>query len=296
MTKGMRFFAATGLVMAAGLGVTASLSWRKPAEISFEPSTGWQASFPDERAVSTIASDAKQPYVIQAKFGKGRLVIIGMHHTKSPGDPELRVLEQHWQEAKPSVAIVEGKPSGVFAAINPVAKFGEPGLIVALARRASVPTFTWHVPEQQLIAELLKSYTAKQVAIFTVGSKYFSDLRFGKPDNSDAILSGLIKTRGQNPGIQGQIDSVQKFDTLWKQEFPGAKDWRDTSDEFGLPGYLEDVANTSRRIRDIHLLNISLRLVAKGETVFAVCGMNHATRLKPMIDEITANGSWAKVH
>ena len=51
--------------------------------------------------------------------------------------------------------------------------------------------------------------------------------------------------------ITNVISSVAQIDAIWKRDFPDEADWRDTSDQFGLPGYLAEIAarlNQARRI------------------------------------------------
>lgn len=276
-------------VVLGGLG---ALSWRKPPELPYESSLSWKASFPNEAAVAKIASDASEPYVVRATIGKGEITIVGAHHIRDPKDPSLAKIEEAWRQAKPTVAFVEGKPSGFLAAINPVGKFGEAGFVAGLARGAGVPTFTWHVPQHDMGEALLKSYAAKQVAMFMMGNKYFADLRFGKPSDPDSVMAELIRTKATD-AVEDEVQSVADYDRIWKEDFPTAKDWRETSDQFGLPGYLEKIALSSRQIRDRHLLNLAIGRAREGERVFAICGMNHATRIEPMLAEIVRNGSWA---
>lgn len=279
------------LIIPVGMGIVGSLTWRKPPDFPFDPKPTWKAAFPEETHVAQIASEANEPYIVRAKFGQGEITIVGAHHTRDPQDPNLAKIESAWNTAKPSVALVEGRPSGPLAAINPVAKFGEAGLVAKLARADSIPTLTWHLRQEDLGQALLEKYTPRQVALFMIGSKYFADLRFGKPSDPNAALQGLIESRSV-PAIKREIRSVADYDRIWKQDFPGAQHWRDTSDQYGLPGYLEEVALLSRQVRDTHLITLALTYAKKGERVFVICGMNHATRIKPMIDEIVANGSW----
>lgn len=279
------------LIIPASLAAVGALTWRQPPDFPFNPEKTWKADFPEEATVAQIASEAKEPYIVHAQIGKGEITIVGVHHTRNPKDPSLAKVVKAWKDAKPAVAFVEGRPSGPLAAINPVAKFGEDGLVAKLARSDYVPTLTWHLRQEDIAPALLKRFKPRQVALFMIGSKYFADFRFGKPSDPDSVLTDLIGSHSDLT-LKDEIKTVADYDRIWKQDFPGAKDWRYTSDQYGLPGYLEEIALYSRQIRDIHLINLALGRARDGERVFAICGMNHATRIKPMLDEIVRNNSW----
>ena len=69
--------------------------------------------------------------------------------------------------------------------------------------------------------------------------------------------------------------------SLWKKYFPAGPDWRDTSDEYALPGYLAAIMTTSNDIRNRQLVTIVKELTQKGERVFLICGSSHAYCVSP---------------
>lgn len=81
--------------------------------------------------------------------------------------------------------------------------------------------------------------------------------------------------------IRISLVTVADIDTAWKRYFPDGPDWREVSDEYGLPGFLKDIS--SNAARDEHFARVLIDLVQKGERVFAVAGFSHAVKLDPVL-------------
>jgi len=103
-----------------------------------------------------------------------------------------------------------------------------------------------------------------------------------------AVAESYIHERSDYPGIENTITSVEQIDAIWQRDFPDEADWRDTSDQFGLPGYLGEIASRSGEARDEHFVRVIIDLVQKGERVFAIAGSSHAVKLDP-----TLQGFWS---
>ena len=114
--------------------------------------------------------------------------------------------------------------------------------------------------------------------MFVVLSPAFSARRFGTAEDSERIVKETIKDRRDYPGIENAFASLADVDSAWAIYFPNGPDWRDVSDEFGLPGYLGDIdANIAR---DEHLVRSIIDLVTKGERVFVVAGSSHPVKIE----------------
>ena len=166
---------------------------------------------------------------------------------------------------------------------NPVEKYGEMGWAFSLARKDNILTYTWEMPRELEIQHVLEIYSKEQVALFYILRPYFSNFRFGKPDNPDAVAIAYINERSDYPGIENVITSVEQIDAIWQRDFSDEADWRDTSDRFGLPGYLDEIAIRSNQARDEHFVRVIIDLVQKGERVFAIAGSSHAVKLEPAL-------------
>ncbi len=265
-------------------------SWTAPR--SFVPKTSLDTDrLMSARQYDQVLSTHPRPYVVERAIGggpgggAGRVVVFGAEHTKDPGHPQLTRLREEWERLKPTVALVEGRPSGPLAALgDPVKQFGESGLVVSLARRASwdggCEIYSWEPDREWEVRTMLAKFPKERVALFYILRPYVSDLRHGKPANPDAALEATRVKRSKWPGLEGAIDSVAAVDAIWKRDFAGLLDWRDTSDAYGWPGYLKEISEVSRDLRTANLAASALELAGRGERVFVVCGSSHAVRVE----------------
>lgn len=100
----------------------------------------------------------------------------------------------------------------------------------------------------------------------------------GRPDDPEAYVAETIQKRQDWHGIAGEITNIDGLEQIWGKYFPDGPDWRDVSDEFGLPGYLGEI--DGNLARDEHFVRVVIDLVNQGERVFAVAGLSHAVKLE----------------
>jgi hypothetical protein len=226
-------------------------------------------------------ADHARPYVVDA----GDVVVFGATHTRDPADRELALLEAAFARHRPTVVLVEGRLGFLLPGLmDPVAKYGEMGKASALARAAGARVYSWDLPKDVLARRLAGKFKPEQVALFVVLTPYFGQLRFGKPSSPDDFVSGFLH-RASIPELAGTLGSVADIDRLWKRDFAGKPGWRDTSDEYGLPGYLGELMSASNDVRNEHLVRLVLHLRGRGERVFAVTGSSHAACVEPALRE-----------
>ncbi|NJN79186.1 MAG: hypothetical protein HC797_01190 [Anaerolineales bacterium] len=96
----------------------------------------------------------------------------------------------------------------------------------------------------------------------------FSARRFGTAEDSEAIVQESIQNKKNYPGIENAFSSIEDVDVVWKNYFPDGPNWRDVSDEYGLPGFLGEI--DTNLARDEHFVQVIIELVSRGERVFAV--------------------------
>lgn len=264
-------------VLGVALALVASYSWRKPDSLPYRPAPSWLTHFAPEDSVGNTTESLK------VLLPNPNVAILGFSHTRDPKDPQFQSAQSVWADFRPTVVLVEGKPSGPLASIGSIEKFGESGFVAAFARQKGLKHYTWDVPEDQMVASLVEHFPKEDVAMLITGNAYFSRFRFGKPADPDAELQSLIDKRGGYTELGGVIKTVADFDRLWKLRCRGAKDWRDTSDQFGLPEPLERVAQRSRQLRDCHLLESISNFSKRGERVLAAVGQSHAIRIEPAL-------------
>lgn len=225
-----------------------------------------------------------RPYIVEIETASGAILLFGASHTKDPADPQIADLKERWDRFRPTVALLEGRLGLLIRGYaDPVRTFGESGFVWALARTSRVKSHTWEPPIELELQQVLRNHPREQVALFYILRPYFSNLRHGRPDNPDAMVEAFRKKRTLWPGLESTFASVAEIDATWRKDFAGLKDWRDTSDEFGLPGYLEEVWKSSNAARDEHFARVLIDLARKGQRVFAVCGSSHAVKLDPAL-------------
>ena len=228
----------------------------------------------------SLSETHARPYLVRAENGSGALLLFGASHTRDPADPQLVRLSREWAAFHPTTALVEGRLGFLFPHLmDPVESYGEMGAVAALARAAGVPLHTWEPEREWEVARMLDSFPAQRVALFYVLRPYFSQLRFGRPADPDGFVEEFRRKRTRYPGLEGTLPSMAAIDSVWTRDFAGLPDWRETSDAYGLPGYLDQLSARSNAIRDEHLAAVLLDLVRRGKRVFAVAGSSHAVKL-----------------
>lgn len=223
-----------------------------------------------------------RPYIYHLKGDKGEIYVLGIDHTNKVDDPQIDSIIRIWNEFKPDMALVEGRLGFLFSWLqDPVKNYGESGKTVSLARKDNVEFYTWEPKKQDEINIMLKYFSPEQVALFYSLRPYLSNFRFGKPENPEAVMQSYIESRTDHDGIRGIITHVNQIDSIWTRDFPGEKDWRNSSDQYGWPeGYLSEMAAFSNDIRNLHQVSAILDLAEKGKKVFITMGSSHAFRIE----------------
>ncbi len=226
--------------------------------------------------------DHARPYVFELSpdGGSGALLFYGSTHTRDTEDPQLADIRDRWDAFHPTLALVESMLGLYPGFLNPVHVFGEMGYVGALARSDGVTLMSWEPSREEEVRGMLRDFPPVQVAMFYVLRPYFGALRFGRPADPEGFVEEYRRKRTRYPGLEGTIPDMAALDSLWKQEFPSGPDWRDVSDEYGLPGFLPPLFSRSNAIRDEHLAAVVLDRMARGERVFVIAGSSHAVKLE----------------
>ncbi|KAB2920246.1 MAG: hypothetical protein F9K22_15005 [Bacteroidetes bacterium] len=227
---------------------------------------------------SERAPSHPRPYVVTMADS---LVLFGAEHTKDPADPQLDSIIAQWDRLRPTVALVEGRLGLLFRwTSDPVKAFGEGGRVVDVAKSGGIRCYTWEPSQDDEVAWMLERYPPKRVALFYILRPYFGQVRHDRPEDPDGWIEGTIARRTRWRGLEGTIAGTAELDSIWRTDFTGRKDWRDTDDRYGWPGYLDELAARSNAYRDEHFARVIVGLVRNGERVFAVCGSSHAVKLE----------------
>ena len=258
-------------------------AWRKLPHYPVSTPVALQVPIMTGTEYEQVIQSHPRPYLVEIRLREGGGVLLyGATHTKDPSDPQIADIGKRWIDFRPTVALCESRLGVLFPGLmNPVRTFSEPGAVHALARKHRIPTYTWEPSAESQVSDLLKSFTKEQVALRFILGPYFSNLRFGRPHDPDAFVEEFRRKRSLWIGIENAFASMDEVQTAWTKHFPEGPDWRDVSDEFGLPGFFADL--DTNRVRDEHFARVVIDLVGKGERVFAVAGLSHAVKLEPAL-------------
>ncbi len=254
--------------------------WRSPGYYTDYPKITLSKPVMTSEEYDKVFETHVRPYIVHYEGSKGAVFLFGASHTKDPGDSQIYRIKEEWKKFCPSVALVEGRLGFLFTwFMEPVKEFGESGLVLELAKKDGIDFYTWEPTFEREIEFQLEKHPAERVALYYVIRPYASNLRHGKPDDPDSFIEEYRTKRTNFPGLENTLPSVASIDSIWKSDFPGAKDWRETSDEYGYPGYLQEIFIRSNAFRDEHFARVIIDLVHKGYRVFAVSGSSHAVKL-----------------
>lgn len=222
--------------------------------------------------------DHPRPYIINYK---NVLTVFGAEHTRDPNHIEIPLIEEEWNKLKPTVALVEGRLDFHLPLImNPVENLGEGGKVKELSSKAGIPIYNWDLSKEDLAKRLVKYFKPEQIAIAQILSPYFGELRHGRPSDPEKYIEEYID-RAKYVGEEKNIRTAEDVDKIWKKYFQPEIDWRNVDDQFGLPGFLEEIATRTNDLRNHHLVNVIHDLFQKGERVFVICGSSHAACIAP---------------
>lgn len=264
------------IILVALMAVVYTWAWKSPSYYTITGTYSAKDSvipFKDYHLVN----DHARPFVVEGK----NYVIFGASHTRDPQDPEIKQVEEKWNKLQPTVALIEGRLDFFLPGVmNPVEKLGEGGKVKQLASKNNIPIYNWDLSKEVLARQLQPTFTAEQIALAQILNPYFGQLRFGKPESPENYISEYFK-RAAYVGQEKNFQTVADIDRAWKKYFPSAKDWRETSDEYELPGYLSAMLTYTNDLRNRQLVAAVKELLAKNEKVFVICGSSHAVCVEP---------------
>jgi len=287
-----RWWAAAAAVV-AGLGLACTGTfWRSPSFVAGDAPSEIRSRILGSADLTKADAAGETTLRVEAPTGApptAAILVFGAVHTRNPSDSQLVRLRQTWAAFKPTVTLVEGRLGFlVRGAMDPVKHYGEAGATAALAKGAGVKLYTWEPTREDEARLLLEHFSAQRVALFLTLRPYFSAYRFGRPKDPERVVEKYRASRAKLPGLEGALPNMAAIDSLWRADFAGHPDWRETSDEFGLPGYLAALSDAANRARDEHLVGVLVTLAARGERVFATVGRSHVPKIRPAIAALAA--------
>ena len=258
------------------LGTVFIVAWKSPKYYTLNKVIVSRDSITPFASYHLIAGHPR-PYIIEGK----NFVIMGAQHTRDPQHPEIATIESKWKSLNPTVALVEGRLGFLMPGVmDPVKELGEGGKVAELAKESGVPLYNWDLSKDVLAEQLKTKFNAEQIALYQILNPYFSKLRFGKPGSPEKAIEEYLH-RAQFVQQEDNIKTPADIDRIWKKYFPAGPDWRETSDETDLPGYLADIMAYTNDLRNRQLVAVVKELTSKQERVFLISGSSHAACVAP---------------
>ena len=263
-------------ILAALCGSVYLFAWKSPPYFVVSTQYDPQDSFIHFKEYHKYIDHAR-PFIIEKK----NLIIFGSTHTRDPLHPEMKIIEEKWQQLKPTIALAEGRLGFLLPGfMDPVKNLGEGGKLKRLASKSRIKIYNWDLSKETLAAQLRQKFSDEQIALAQILNPYFSTVRFGKPSSPESFIKDYLKRAGY-VGQKKNFTSVTDVDRVWKKYFLNEKDWRETSDESELPGYLNEMLIVNNDLRNQQLIAAAKELLNKGERVFILCGSSHAFCVSP---------------
>ena len=261
-------------IIVVTLGIIFLMAWKSPQYYTLQQNHQPYAYTP----FKNYNGEHPRPLIVEGN----QVLVFGAEHTRNPKHQEIALIEEKWNAFKPTVALVEGRLGFLLPGVmDPVENLGEGGKVKELAHRDDVPLYNWDLSKEELARQMQAIFSREQIAIAQILNPYFGQLRHGKPSSPESFIQEYLK-RAAYVGLQDSIQTTQDVDRIWKKYFP-AKDWRDVSDEYPLPGYLGDMMTITNDLRNQQLVAAIRELTTKGERVFVICGSSHAACVAPAL-------------
>lgn len=184
MLKSRKLFIAL-LAISALLAFISTLFWRSPDYYTDYGSMELAVPLLTSAENGELVDTHSRPYIVEFETpAGGALLLYGSEHTQDPNDPQIADIQSRWNEFHPTVALVESRLGFFIEGFqNPVVEYGEMGWFFSLARKGKVPTYTWEAPREIEIQYVLENFPKERVALFYILRPYFSNFRYGKPDD-----------------------------------------------------------------------------------------------------------------
>ena len=229
-----------------------------------------------------------RPYPIEAGDGAGRLLYFGIGHTRDPADPQLAEMRRRWEGFHPTVALCEGHlPFFVGTREGAFRRFGESATLYDLARESGIPIHSLEPTREEEAAHLLERFPAERVALFLTLRRYVSFRRGEGTEGAEGFVRGALQRVKGLPGLGESFPDLEAMACFHAREFPDRPDWREVPETFFDPGktdtWMNEVQTRSNRFRDAHMVALLVRLVRRGERVFAAVGASHVVMAEPAL-------------
>jgi hypothetical protein len=238
------------------------------------------------------------PYILEFKNGKKKVIFCGVEHLSINGDIENRMykeIEQRFFQFQPEISINEGgdiSQNTYRSKSEALLKDGEIGLIKVLSDRLHIKTINGDPNVELEFSELLKQYSKGEFLAYIVTERLMWGL-YGEQvlDEQEiekrytAFIEGYIIKEGKV-----QLSTQEKQFDFYKKNYKkmvgrafSLNDLKPTN-PFDKKGRFQEIGRKSKNIRDQYLLKTIDDLLDKHDKVFVVFGSWHLLTCKPGLE------------
>lgn len=235
------------------------------------------------------------PYVWERITDRKHLVVIGSRHERSPHSPMYDRIEAVFKRVRPELVVHESvapeqlKTMSRDQAIKTAADLG---FAVYLAGKYGAATLSGDAPIKAEFKALLSNYAAEDVFVFLtvqrlIGSVNKPNLKIARAEYANFYQHYLVQNRIPKKQEWAEWDGFLKaYEHVVGSPF-SRNSW---SPDFVNPtlnkGRLNQVARSSDRVRDQHLLAAISKGLKDHDRVVVVFGGWHVLALEPVLNDL----------
>lgn len=281
----------TTVILLAALSLFACAS-KQPAKLNTR----------DYVTVGKMMDSIKPPYVVDARGGDKRVVLVGCDHNRDPQHPQFATLQKYFQKLQPQVAFNEGGPIADtvhYKSIAEAAKArGETGALKFLSDGEGIKMMDGDMADSAEFKVMLRKYPKEDLLLYYIMERlvipylngaygnppfeqlyakaiknWFADEGFplSKSERTLGYFKSLYKSRiGHDFALTMNAD-VEKFDYI----------------NGGDCKYCA-LGRSSKMVRDSTLLSKIDKALQRNDRVIVTFGQGHALAIEPALRQLVA--------
>lgn len=237
-----------------------------------------------------IEDSAEWSVELASKTG-GALVLLGIHHTDDPADPQFAAIDRAWAALRPTASFYEGPDRPISdTAEATITATGESGYVRFLARRDGISTSRLDPDPLAEAAHILSLHPRDRAYLFYL-LREMVRLRDRKGVPSEQLRSAAIAmvSAASARGIPGFFSSIEDFERAYRAELGDPAAWWEVPSWWFGPMPQSDerwthrVNRDSSEFRNRNMFEVLTAATLAGRRVFAAVGANHVPMIAPAL-------------
>ena len=221
------------------------------------------------------------PYILHLESNQGSLLYYGALHTFNPQDPQIRRIEELWNNFHSSEAYCEGNVWPLEKnRSEAIKKFGEQGLLRFLSARDKV-TYRCLDPSlaQQTRFLIKKRFLTYQIKIYFILRRTAIERRLPFKKDYLETPQRLLRQLGSFLHLRGPVQNLNDLKEKVAAQFIDLKDWSQIPWRYFYSRkegkFLARIHQELTDYRNRVMLERLIKSLKRGERVFALVGRSH---------------------